>query len=99
MLEFGSIIIDEFQDTNILNWELMKLLIHENMMIQLFGDSLQKIYGFIGAIPNLLDQAAEYYDMEYHHLQKNYRFINNEKMLMLDKKCKSYCTESTKSNC
>ncbi|MFZ3579850.1 UvrD-helicase domain-containing protein [Virgibacillus sp. DJP39] len=82
---FSSIIIDEFQDTNLLNWGLMKLLINENMKAQFFGDSLQKIYGFIGAIPYLLDEAAEYYNMEYHHLQKNYRFMDNEEMLLLDK--------------
>ncbi|KGP91756.1 DNA helicase UvrD [Pontibacillus chungwhensis BH030062] len=81
---FQSIVIDEFQDTNVLSWELMNLIISDKSNVQFYGDSLQKIYGFIGAIPNLLDDAAEKFDMEYHHLKYNYRFKDNKEMLLLD---------------
>ena len=48
------------------------------------GDSLQRIYGFIGAIPNLLDLAQNQFSMEKIFLDKNYRFIDNSNMLWLD---------------
>ena len=44
---FPVIIIDEFQDTNILSWKLLTLLISDNTKIIFMGDSLQRIYGFI----------------------------------------------------
>lgn len=82
---FSVIIVDEFQDTNVLTWTLLKVLISKETRLLLLGDSLQRIYGFIGAIPNLLDEAAEKYEMAYKKLTKNYRFRHNEKMLLLDK--------------
>ena len=49
------------------------------------GDSLQRIYGFIGAVPNLLDLAKDTYHMSKKELTQNYRFKNNIEMLILDK--------------
>ena len=48
------------------------------------GDTLQRIYGFIGAIPNILQNAQEGYDMEMIELKNNYRFRDNPNMLLLD---------------
>lgn len=82
---FPIIIIDEFQDTNILNWTFIQLLINKESKLVFLGDSLQRIYGFIGAIPNLIDLTLELFDMEYIALEKNYRFENNDEMLLLEK--------------
>jgi len=81
---FKSIFIDEFQDTNLLSYGLIKYLIDENTYVYLLGDSLQRIYGFIGAIPNVLQKAKVDFQMEFITLSKNYRFKDNPEMLQLD---------------
>lgn len=78
-------IVDEFQDTNIIAWELIKLLITEKTKLLFLGDSLQRIYGFIGAIPDIIKMATEEYHMTAIPLTKNYRFNDNNGMLLLDK--------------
>jgi DNA helicase-2/ATP-dependent DNA helicase PcrA len=80
---YPVIIIDEFQDTNILSWEIVKKLISNNSELFFMGDSLQRIYGFIGAIPGLLDKAIDKFNMKKMTLSKNYRFRGNANMLLL----------------
>ena len=82
---FPIIIVDEFQDTNILSWTLLKLLIDDNTDVILMGDSLQRIYGFIGAIPNLMSKATAKYGLYKVELKTNYRFKNTPQLLLLDK--------------
>lgn len=82
---YPVIIIDEFQDTNCLSWSLISMLIGDDTNLFFMGDSLQRIYGFIGAVPNLLDLAKEQYHMSKKVLTQNYRFKNNMEMLLLDK--------------
>ncbi len=84
-LLYPYIMIDEFQDTNYLSWKLIKLLIYQDTKLFFMGDPLQRIYGFIGAIPNLLEIAKNEYSMIKIQLDKNYRFRNNPNMLLLDK--------------
>lgn len=81
---FSTIIVDEFQDTNILSWILLKRIITDNTRVIFIGDSLQRIYGFIGAIPDLMVEAEELYNMNTISLDKNYRFKDNLQMLLLD---------------
>lgn len=87
---FPVIIIDEFQDTNILQWTLLQDLIgrrneiSEDTYLTLFGDSLQRIYGFIGAIQDIMRLAQNEYDMHPIKLETNHRFRNNEYLLFLD---------------
>ncbi len=82
---YTVIIVDEFQDTNVLSWALLRLLFNDNCKVVLMGDSLQRIYGFIGALPKLLETAEQKYGMEKITLEKNYRFKDNLSMLKLDK--------------
>jgi DNA helicase-2/ATP-dependent DNA helicase PcrA len=82
---YTSILVDEFQDTNILSYWLLHYLIIEKTNVIFLGDSLQRIYGFIGAIPNLLNHATEKYKLKVISLDKNYRFASNLNMLQLDK--------------
>lgn len=84
-LLYPYIMIDEFQDTNYLSWKLIKLLICHDTQLFFMGDPLQRIYGFIGAIPNLLEIAKTEFSMIKIQLDKNYRFRNNPNMLLLDK--------------
>lgn len=82
---FSLMIVDEFQDTNIIAWRLIKLLVTNQTKLLFLGDSLQRIYGFIGAIPDIIKIATEEYQMTAIPLTKNYRFNNNPGMLLLDK--------------
>ena len=82
---YPIIIIDEFQDTNILSWNIIRLIIRDDSRLIFLGDSLQRIYGFIGAIPNLISLATKQYNMKVMELVTNYRFKNNPNMLLLDK--------------
>jgi DNA helicase II / ATP-dependent DNA helicase PcrA len=82
---FPVIIVDEFQDTNALSWALLKKLVDEKSLLIFMGDSLQRIYGFIGAIPNLIVEAEKLFSMDRIALEKNYRFMSNPQMLQLDR--------------
>lgn len=82
---FPVIIVDEFQDTNALSWALLKRLVGDRSQLVFMGDSLQRIYGFIGAIPNLIVEAEKLFSMNRIALEKNYRFMSNPQMLQLDR--------------
>lgn len=82
---FPVVIVDEFQDTNALSWALLKKLVNEKSQLVFMGDSLQRIYGFIGAIPNLISEAEKLFSMDRIALDKNYRFMSNPQMLQLDR--------------
>ena len=82
---YTTILVDEFQDTNLLSYWLLHFLISEKSNVLFLGDSLQRIYGFIGAVPNLLQNAQKKFKLELISLDKNYRFASNENMLQLDR--------------
>lgn len=82
---FPIIFVDEFQDTNYICWKLLKEVICDKTRIVFMGDPLQRIYGFIGAIPNIMTLAEKKYNMKRYELFANYRFKDNEDMLLLDK--------------
>lgn len=82
---YPIIIIDEFQDTNILSWQLLNILIDQETRLYLYGDSLQRIYGFIGAIPNLMEEAQKKFNACKIEFKTNYRFKDNKEMLLLDR--------------
>jgi DNA helicase-2/ATP-dependent DNA helicase PcrA len=71
---FRYILVDEFQDTNTVQFELLKLLSggHRNLMV--VGDDDQSIYRFRGAaIRNILSFTATFPDRERVVLTRNYR--------------------------
>ncbi len=82
---YPLIVVDEFQDTNCIAWALLEAVISDQTQLLFLGDPLQRIYGFIGALPNIMSVAAEKYGMTKVTLSKNYRFRNNIEMLKLDK--------------
>ena len=81
---FPVIYVDEFQDTNILSYSLIRFLIGDNSHIYLSGDPLQRIYGFIGAMPKLMERAKTDLGLHGIALLHNYRFKDNQEMLVLD---------------
>ncbi len=81
---YPLIVVDEFQDTNCMAWRLLNAIISEKTQLLFLGDPLQRIYGFIGAVPNIMQLAAMQFSMEKIALSENYRFRNNPEMLKLD---------------
>lgn len=79
------ILIDEFQDTNVLSLKIVLMLISARSRAFFFGDSLQRIYGFIGAVPNVLKEVQFIYNAKLISLEINYRFRNNPVMMLLDR--------------
>lgn len=88
-LYYPILIVDEYQDTNILNFMLVETLITPETRIILFGDPLQRIYGFLGAVPNIMSISKEKFNMELFKLKTNHRF-ENENMLLLDKNLRKH---------
>ena len=70
------ILIDEFQDTNLLQYDLIKLLLNNNQNLFCVGDDDQSIYAWRGAkIENIINFPNEY-NCEVVRLTKNYRSNN-----------------------
>lgn len=82
---YPLVVVDEFQDTNCIAWALLDSIISEHTQLLFLGDPLQRIYGFIGALPNIMSVATEKYRMTKVVLSRNYRFRDNLEMLKLDK--------------
>src|SRR3990167_6883721 len=71
--QFKYILIDEFQDTNLAQYNLIKLLRADNM-ITVVGDDDQAIYKFRGAsVSNILNFKNDFPDSREIVLTKNYR--------------------------
>jgi len=71
---YKYIMVDEYQDTNDLQYKLLKklCLCHENICV--VGDDDQSIYGWRGAkIDNILNFKDQFKDVKIIRLEKNYR--------------------------
>ncbi len=72
--KFKFVLIDEYQDTNPVQYQITKLLaaVHENICV--VGDDAQSIYSFRGAsIVNILQFQKDYDDVKVLKLEQNYR--------------------------
>ncbi|WP_091398784.1 ATP-dependent helicase [Arachidicoccus rhizosphaerae] len=76
--KFRYVLIDEYQDTNAVQYQITKLLAaaHENICV--VGDDAQSIYSFRGAtIENILQFQKDYDDVKVVKLEQNYRSSKN----------------------
>jgi len=76
--KFRYILIDEYQDTNMAQYQIIKLLgaVHENICV--VGDDAQSIYSFRGAtIENILKFQDDYDGVKVIKLEQNYRSTQN----------------------
>ena len=68
------VLVDEYQDTNGVQYELMKLIAGEAGMFTAVGDDDQSIYGWRGAtLDNLKRLPADYPALKVIPLEQNYR--------------------------
>jgi ATP-dependent DNA helicase Rep len=71
---FRHLLVDEYQDTNAVQYELMKLLLGERGVFTAVGDDDQSIYGWRGAtIDNLKRLPQDYPKLRVIALEQNYR--------------------------
>ncbi len=80
--QFGHILVDEYQDTNAVQYELLKALVNhpderQRGMFTAVGDDDQSIYGWRGAtIENLKRLPEDFPQLQVIPLEQNYRSTN-----------------------
>lgn len=66
--------VDEFQDTNKLQYDIVKLIASKTRNILIVGDEDQSIYGWRGAnIENIFNFTKDFPDVKVFKLEQNYR--------------------------
>jgi len=75
---FGHILVDEFQDTNAIQYAWLTMLGKARAKVMIVGDDDQSIYGWRGAkIENIERFTSEYDDAKTIRLEQNYRSTAN----------------------
>ncbi len=75
--EYKALYIDEFQDTSILQWKILRPLIKGAEDFIAVGDEKQSIYGWRGGEKKLFASLAEIIDAESERLERCYRSDQN----------------------
>ncbi len=71
---FRHILVDEFQDTNAIQYAWVRLLAGTDNHIFIVGDDDQSIYGWRGArVENIQRLSRDFKGVEMHRLEQNYR--------------------------
>ena len=71
---FPVVLVDEAQDTNALCYIFLKGLLSDESGICMFGDPIQRVYGFIGAMEGLKTKATTDLCLSPMELEHNHRF-------------------------
>ncbi len=72
--QYQYMMVDEYQDTNLCQYQLIRLLNHNVQNLGVTGDPDQSIYGWRGAnLNNILGFERDYPDVNVVRLEQNYR--------------------------
>lgn len=75
---FKAVLVDEYQDSNYMQFALLKELTGDETSLCVVGDDDQSIYRFRGAlVQNILDFPREFPGTEIIRLEENYRSTGN----------------------
>lgn len=76
--KFYEILVDEFQDTNLYQYEILKQIhLNGNCTFFMVGDDKQQIFSFAGAIECSFDKATSDFIAVNEELNETYRSTNN----------------------
>ncbi len=76
--KFQHILIDEYQDTNLVQYNIVRLLVNEDRNICVVGDDWQSIYSWRGAdFTNILNFEKDFPGAKVIKLEQNYRSTKN----------------------
>lgn len=76
--KFQHILIDEYQDTNMVQYQIVKLLVNAKRNICVVGDDWQSIYSWRGAdFTNILNFEKDFPGARCIKLEQNYRSTGN----------------------
>jgi len=80
--QFQSVLVDEYQDTNLLQAEIVDLVAEKHRNLMVVGDDAQSIFGWRGAnFANIYQFKDRYPDAQVFRLETNYR--STPEILML----------------
>jgi DNA helicase-2/ATP-dependent DNA helicase PcrA len=75
---FRHVLVDEFQDTNTIQYAWMRVLVGELSVPYVVGDDDQSIYRWRGArVENLQQYRKDFRDVQLFRLEQNYRSTGN----------------------
>ncbi|NQT91701.1 MAG: UvrD-helicase domain-containing protein, partial [Lentisphaerae bacterium] len=74
--QFRHVLVDEYQDTNVIQMELVDCLGSKHRNVFVVGDDFQSIYGWRGAdYRNIMSFPERYTDAAVYKLETNYRSV------------------------
>ncbi len=75
---FGHVLVDEFQDTNTIQYRWMRSLVGATSIPYVVGDDDQSIYRWRGArVENLRQYQRDFHGVQLFRLEQNYRSTGN----------------------